>query len=323
MSQRFLHVLGMAMAVLLCATASQAPAQQQAAPGAETDYGPRIYGPHQVKEWWGAYESDAADTEVRYFVARPDDEKAYPGVYFIYGRPGLDDRLFQEIRRLASYGFVVFTSHYREALLIPAFTPLVDPDTALKLVEDGFDEFLKLPNMTPEKPCVISTVRGGMYMVKMAAKDKFACMIGYHPVLIDHAWPEQFQEITLLQEFRKVRTPTMLLIGSADFEVRQNQSKRAAFYLESKNVPVDLVIYSGGARGFDFRIIGRTLADDLAKTDSMYRTVAFIHKHMGHENPGGPLLGATAAAPVPGVPNPFPGVARFQPKLIAKEDMRD
>jgi carboxymethylenebutenolidase len=303
---RLLNLIGMAIGVLICAGATPGAAQP-------TDYGPRLLGPHDTEERWGAFETDGAETEVRYFVVRPQDDKPYPGVYYIYGRPGLDDRLLQEFRRLASFGFMVFTAHYHEALLMPPFSSRVDPDSAFKIVEDGLDVFLKLPGRTSDKPCVIATVRGGQYMVKMAAKGNFTCMIGYHAVLINHAWPEQFQEVTLLQEMRKVRIPTLLMIGSADYEVRQNQSKRAAQYLESRGVPVDLVVYPGAGRGFDFRIVDRSLADDMAKMDSMYRAVAFLNKHMGRENPAGPLLGPFASAPVPSaIRAPFPGVPRLQ-----------
>src|SRR5262245_64964552 len=63
-------------------------------------------------------------------------------------------------------------------------------------------------------------------------------------------------------------------------------------------LPVELVIYPSAARGFDFRTVGRTLSDDLAKMDSMYRTVEFLNRYLGRENPGGPTLGPLAAAPL-------------------------
>jgi hypothetical protein len=89
------------------------------------------------------------------------------------------------------------------------------------------------------------------------------------------------------------------MIGSQDFEVRVNQSKRAAQYLAQKGIPVDLVIYQGAARGFDFRTVERTLADDLAKMDSMNRTIEFINRHLGYPNSAGPSGGPQASAPIP------------------------
>lgn len=278
---------------------------------AQTDYGPRAYGPYETQERWGAYQTDASESEVRYFMVKPRGEKQYPGVYLIYGRPGLDDRLFQELRRMASFGFTIFVSHFQEALLIPIFAPQMDPPETLKLITDGFEEFLKQPERTPGKVCIHATVRGGYYAVKLATRPEVACLVGIHAVLTDHALPEQFHDQTILEEVRDLRVPTLLMVGSADVETRSVQSRRVAQYLERKGVPVELVVYPGATRGFDFRTNGRILADDLAKLDSMYRTVEFMNRSLGVPNSAGPSLGPNAAAPLPAtIRLPFAGVVR-------------
>lgn len=278
---------------------------------AETDYGPRPYGPHETQERWGAYHTDAAESEVRYFTVKPRGDKQYPGIFLIYGRPGLDDRLFQELRRMASFGFTIFVSHFQEALLIPIFAPQMDPPETLQLIVDGFEEFLKQPDRTPGKVCVYATVRGGYYALKLAERPEIGCFVGIHAVLTDHSLPEQFDDQTVMEDIRNVRVPTLLMVGSGDVETRIIQSKRAAQYLERKGVPVELVVYPSATRGFDFRTNGRILADDLAKVDSMYRTVEFMSRQLGGEKVLGPSLGTNAAAPTPmTVRSPFLGVVR-------------
>jgi dienelactone hydrolase len=279
--------LALALALLL------APAR-----AAEFDYGPQPFGPHRTTERWGAYESPAADGKVRYFLVRPEGAGRYPGVYYVYGRPGLDHRLLPELRRLASYGFTVYVAHFQEALLIPILLPANDPPETLQVQIEGFEDFLKLEERAPGKVCVFSTVRGGNFSVILAARPEVGCYVGYHSALVLHGWPEQHQDVTVMPEVRKLRTPTLLMIGGADFETRQNQSKRVAQYLRAKGVPVELVVYPEAQRGFDFRVVNRTLADDLAKIDSMNRAIAFMSQHL---DVGGAKLPTSryAAAPLP------------------------
>ena len=291
---------------------------------AQVDFGPQPHGPYETEERWGIFQTEGVESEVRYYVVKPQGEKAYPGIYYIYGRPGLDDRLFAELRRLASFGFTVVTTHFQEALLIPIFSPQMDPPETMQVQSDGFDEFLKAKERAPGKVCILGTVRGGYYAVKLATRPEVACLVGIHPVIVDHTWPEQFQEVTILPDIRKVKVPTLLMVGDGDFEVRYNQSKRAAQYLEAKGVPVELVIYPSASRGFDFRIAGRTLADDLAKMDSLYRTVEFINRHLGINNPGGESLGPLAAAPVPTtIRQPYPGVQRKSGRTYLYRNMTE
>jgi carboxymethylenebutenolidase len=266
---------------------------------AQFDYGPQPFGPYETEERWGTFDSDAADGTVRYFLVKPKGDQAYPGVYYIYGRPGLDHRLYPELRRLASHGFTVFVTHFQEALLIPILLPASDPPETVQVQNDGFDELLRLKERSPGKVCVIATVRGGFYGMRLASRPEAACYIGYHPVGVDHSWPEQYQDVTILPAIRDVKVPTMLMIGGGDYEVRQNQSKRAAQYLEMHGVPVDLVVYPDGKRGFDFRTRKRSLADDMGKIDSMNRTVTFLRKNLGVPGYENTVLKTNAAAPLP------------------------
>lgn len=291
MSFRYLRSIILAMGLLLLNSFS--------AQAASFDYGPQPFGPYETEERWGTFYSEAADGEVRYFLVKPKGNKAYPGIYYIYGRPGLDHRLFPELQRLASYGYTVFVTHFQEALLIPILLPASDPPETVQVQNDGFDELLRLPERSPGKVCVVATVRGGFYGMRLASRKEAACYVGYHPVGVDHSWPEQFQDVTILPAIRNVKVPTLLMVGSSDYEVRQNQSKRAVRYLREHNVPADLVVYPDGKRGFDFRTRKRSLGDDMAKIDSMNRTVAFLRNNLMASDQQQVKLDTNAAAPLP------------------------
>lgn len=265
----------------------------------EFDYGPQPFGPHKTEERCGIYESPAAEGKVRYFMVKPEGREAWPGIYYIYGRPGLDHRLLPELRRLASYGFTVFVSHFQEALLIPILLPANDPPETVQVQVEGFDAFLKFPERKSGSVCVVSTVRGGNYGVLLAQRPESACYVGYHAVLVYHGWDEYYQDVTIMPEIRNLTKPTLLMVGSRDFETRANQSRRTASYLKSKGIPVELVVYPEAARGFDFRVAGRGLADDMAKVDSMNRAVAFLNRHLSG-NKSEFATTPVATAPLPG-----------------------
>jgi dienelactone hydrolase len=289
-----------------------------------TDFGPQPSGPYEIQERWGSFQTEGVESDIRYYMVKPKGDQAYPGIYYIYGRPGLDDRLFAELQRLASFGFTVVTTHFQEALLIPVFSPQMDPPETVRVQSDGYDEFLKQPERAAGKVCIVATVRGGYYALKLVTRPEVACWVGIHPVLVDHSEPEQYQEITIMPEIRKVKIPTLLMVGDADFEVRTNQSRRAARYLETHGVPIELVVYPSAARGFDFRTVGRTMADDLAKMDSMYRTVEFLNRHLGIPNPAGAGLGPLAAAPVPtSIRLPFAAIPRKSGRTYLYRDMTE
>lgn len=291
MKKQILSIIALFFGSLFFTTSIQAAA---------FNYGPQPFGPYDTHEEWRSYESKIAGGEVRYFIVKPKENRQFPGIYYIYGRPGFDHRLQPEVRRLASYGFTVFVVHFQEALLIPILIPFADPPEVKDLQEEAFDVFLTLKERTPGKICVMSEVRGGMYGVPLSAKrpEDVACYLGMHPVITDHGEPEPYQNVTILQEIRDLIVPTMFMVGDGDFEVRQNQSKRAYEYMRMHGREVELVLYPQATRGFDFRVRGRSLANDLAKIDSMNRAVAFLKKHLGVQDYSNNQLSSTAFAPM-------------------------
>jgi acetyl esterase/lipase len=63
--------------------------------------------------------------------------------------------------------------------------------------------------------------------------------------------------------------------------VRREQVVRVGERLKERGVPVELVVYPGAQRAFDFRRNFRTLGDDLAREDALNRTVRFLNRALG------------------------------------------
>lgn len=53
---------------------------------------------------------------------------------------------------------------------------------------------------------------------------------------------------------------------------------RAGERLAERGVPVEVVVYPGVQRAFDFRWNGRTVGDDLAREDALARTVRLLNR---------------------------------------------
>ena len=83
-------------------------------------------------------------------------------------------------------------------------------------------------------------------------------------------------------------------------------------YLRAKGVPVELVVYPQAQRGFDFRVVNRTLADDLAKIDSMNRAVAFMSQYLDTDSPK-MRTSRYASAPLPPTTPPT-----YDPKVVPR-----
>jgi dienelactone hydrolase len=71
------------------------------------------------------------------------------------------------------------------------------------------------------------------------------------------------------------------MVGEREQEIRRELVIRVAERLKQRGVPVDLVVYPGAQRAFDFRRNGRTLGDDLAREDALNRTVRFLNRVLG------------------------------------------
>lgn len=234
---------------------------------------------HAVTTRWSAYAS--GEVEVPVLIARPEGGGRYPAVLFVHGRRGLDDLVQRHVRRLAARGFVVaapdvFSGRFIEKLPI-------EHDYALEGdVEAGLDFLLALPDAGTRKACLYSHTRGGYLSLKVAVSRErqhrdVACYVSYYPHLQDPNAPEPMQVYRYAPEADALEIPALIFIGENEQYQRRRSIETAVRALQDKGRPVQLFIYPGVGRGFDFRPPAvRTFADDLAAKDAVQRAARFI-----------------------------------------------
>jgi carboxymethylenebutenolidase len=108
-----------------------------------------------------------------------------------------------------------------------------------------------------------------------------ACYVSYYPHLQDPNAPEPMQVYRYATEANELVIPAMIFIGNEEQYQRRRSIETAVKAMQAKGRPVELFIYPGVGRGFDFRPENiRTFADDLAAKDAIQRAAAFMRKHL-------------------------------------------
>ncbi len=225
------------------------------------------------------------DTEIPALLWRPADQAPYPGVIFVHGRRGLDDLVQLHARRLAARGFIVFAPDLYSGRFIEKFP--IEHDYSLEDdLNAGVDFFLTLPGLSSRKACLYSHTRGGYKALKVAVSkqrqnDAIACYVSYYPHLQDPNAPEPMQVYRYASEVDALRIPTLIFMGEQEQYQRKRGIEMAVAALEAQQRPVQLVVYPGVGRGFDFRPDNvRTFADDLASKDALLRASDFMRAHL-------------------------------------------
>jgi len=225
------------------------------------------------------------ETEIPALIIRPDDTKKYPAVLFQHGRRGLDDLVIRHAKRLAARGFIVLAPDVFSARFIEKF-PIEHDYVAEDDVNHGVDFLLSLPDISSDKICLYSHTRGGYMTLKVAVTKErqhkeVACYVSYYPHLQDPNASEAMQVYRYAPEADKLVIPTLIFIGDEEQYQRRRSIETAVKSMQENNLPVQLFIYPGVGRGFDFRPENvRTFADDLASKDAIQRAAAFMHNHL-------------------------------------------
>jgi len=101
---------------------------------------------------------------------------------------------------------------------------------------------------------------------------------GWHDRLRAEALREPDQVYRYMPEVEQWRVPALLMVGEKDHQLRRELVVRVAERLQQRGISVELVVYPGAQRAFDFRRNDRTLGDDLARADALERTVRFLNR---------------------------------------------
>lgn len=220
----------------------------------------------------------SGDVQVPAVLFVPRDGGPHPAVLFVHGRSGLNERLLAQARRLAERGFAVLAPDYHTGRFIPENPVEHDPATEQD-VERGLDHLETVPGVRAEKVAVVGISRGGYHAALLATRrPEIAGVVGYYPHLANPNAPEPVQVYRYMPEVEQWKAPALLMVGDRDHQLRWELVVRVAERLKERGVPVELVVYPGAQRAFDFRRNGRTIGDDLAREDALNRTVRFLNR---------------------------------------------
>jgi len=228
----------------------------------------------------------SGNIEVPVKIIRPKGNGKWPGVLFVHGRRGLDDLVLLQARRVAARGFVVFAPDlYRGRDMAPF--PVSHDYTLEDDLNRGLDKMLTLPDIKGSRVCVVSHTRGGYYSLKLAVAKKrqerdLACYVSWYPHLQDPNAPEPAQVYQYAPEVDALVLPTMIFVGENEQYQRKRVIESSVGALRDMKRTVELFVYPGVGRGFDFRGDNlRTFADDLASKDAIQRAAVFLEKYLG------------------------------------------
>ncbi|HEU5338157.1 MAG TPA: dienelactone hydrolase family protein [Sulfuricaulis sp.] len=238
---------------------------------------------YPVETRWVSYMS--GNTEIPALVARPRGKDKFPAVLYMHGRRGLDDLIQMQVKRLAARGFVVLAPDLYKAHFIAPMP--IEHDYKLEAnVNHGVDALLKFPDVSTRQACLASQTRGGYYTLKVAVTFKrqerdIACYVSWYPHMQDPNAPEPMQVYGYAIEADELIIPTLIFIGEQEQYQRRRSIEEAVKNLKLMKRPIQLIIYPGVGRGFDFRPPNvRTFADDLASKDALQRAAEFMRRHL-------------------------------------------
>lgn len=226
------------------------------------------------------------DVEIPVMIFRPKQKGKFPGVLFVHGRPGFVEDIQRLAYRLAARGFVVYAPDlYFGRDIDPR--PIKHDYVLEEDLNKGLDHMMTQPDIAGDKVCVYSHTRGGYYSLKLAVtkkrqNDRLACYVSYYPHWQDPNAPEPLQVYSYANEADDLKIPTLVFYGDEEQYQRRRVIETAAENMLKRGRPVQLIMYPGVQRGFDFRPERvRIFADDLASKDAVMRAARFIRRHLG------------------------------------------
>lgn len=226
-------------------------------------------------------EYSSGDAQVPALLLLPKTPEPHAAVLFIHGRSGLNERVQEQARRLAARGFAVLAPDYHTGRFIAEMPIEHDPATE-KDVERGLDYLKTVRGVRADRVAVVGLSRGGYHAALLGVRrPEVAGVVGYYPHLVSPNAPEPMQVYRYMPEVEQWKVPALLMVGDRDTELRRELVIRVANRLKERRVPVELVVYPGAQRAFDFRRNIRTIGDDLAREDALNRTVRFLNRVLG------------------------------------------
>ena len=237
-------------------------------------------------------------TEVPVEIARPTGAGPWPALLYIHAKRGFEDVDREHLRALAREGFLVMAPDWLAANMIERW-----PDRHVPESEDDVEAALAALRAHPEacrQPVgVVAKSRGPYFAVRLAAKrpSDVGPIVAWYGHFQNPNAPEPQQLFSTAPEVREIRSPVLMLIGDADYELRRMVGGRAFYTLWERGVPVELQMYPMARRAFDFRA-DQSPEEKIATRHAMQREREWLRRWMGVDAQGrcsGDIPAATAA----------------------------
>jgi len=218
--------------------------------------------------------------EVPLQVATPAGAGPFAPVLFIHAKRGIDENETRHITELAAQGFLVVMPDWQTGRMIERWPSEHDPATEGD-VEAALDFLLIHPRACRRPAGIVAQSRGPYYAIRLAAKRgrDIAAIASYYGHMQNPNAPEPDQLFRVAPEVMQINTPTLLLIGDQDFELRRISTGRAFYALWERGVPVELQAYPLARRAFDFRP-DQSPEEKIATRHARWRVKTWLQKWM-------------------------------------------
>ena len=240
---------------------------------------------HKIKRETVSY--PGSNGAVPVLVVSPVEKGSYPAVLYIHGRMGLTETVANHIDAIAERGVVVFAPDYHFAQAIPALAPFdasdawADVQAAIGFIENANAQYT---TQTGGKITIIGQDHGGY--AGLLVGTRFPAMvgglIGIYPLMQNPSAAKHHHLLGFAREVEELRTPSLLVIGKSDREMRRIQVKRAADRLQALKRNVRFIEYADVQRCFDWRH-SESIADANARHDLLNQIVRFLKANAGGE----------------------------------------
>jgi carboxymethylenebutenolidase len=187
-------------------------------------------------------------------LARPTGRGPWPALLYIHAKRGWDTVDQAHVQALARDGFLVMAPDWLAANMIERWPDRHVPESEAD-VEAALDALRRHPDACAQPVGIVAKSRGPYFALKLAAKRPadVAAIVSYYGHFQDPNAPEPQQLFSVAPELQQLRTPVLMLIGDADYELRRMVNGRAFYALWERGVPVELQMYPMARRAFDFR----------------------------------------------------------------------
>jgi carboxymethylenebutenolidase len=224
--------------------------------------------------------------EVPIEIARPAGAGPWPPLLYIHAKRGFEDVDRDHIRALARDGFLVVAPDWLAANMIERWPDRHVPE-AEDDVEAALEALLRHPQVCRQPVGIVAKSRGPYFAIRLAAKRgrDIGAIVSYYGHFQNPNAPEPQQLFSVAPELSRVNTPTLMLIGDADFEVRRIVNGRAFYALWERGVPVALQMYPMARRAFDFRA-DQNPEEKIAARHATQRERDWLRQHLRLDDAG-------------------------------------